>query len=124
MLKLFKPRKKIFVRTPVHEGEKGIYTLKQEVDTLRANYKNHNYSGHPEEMLEKIENTEYRLQEVLNAQEAGWVPDWDTITEAKSRLWWWKRNSAYPVGSPEYDEGVTFYTRRLELAEKGLLRQE
>lgn len=122
MFKLFKKKQPIFARTPVHGGENELHTLQQELATQRANYKNHNYSGHPEDMLEKIESIENQLQEVLNAQEAGWEPDWDTITEAKARLYWWKDNSAFPIGSPEFENGVNIYTRRLELAQNGFIR--
>jgi hypothetical protein len=82
LFKLFaKDRPAEFSWAIAAKGEKRLREVKEDLSSLRKDYANGNFAGHPEEMLEAIEDFE-KLERILTkAKRRGWTPDAKVIKE-------------------------------------------
>lgn len=68
------------------EGEKRLAEAHEKLNTLQSDYAHGNYSGHPEEMLESIEDLQEHISALHRAQKRGWVPDAKVIAHIKEEM--------------------------------------
>lgn len=68
------------------EGEKQLADAQQKLNILQNNYAHNNFSGHPEEMLESIEDLQEHISALHRAQKRGWVPDAKVIAHIKEEM--------------------------------------
>jgi hypothetical protein len=68
------------------EGERRLAEVRSKLNELRSNYAVGRFSGHPEEMLEMIEDSEIVERRLLKAKRRGWLPDTKVINDIKDDM--------------------------------------
>lgn len=68
------------------EGESRLKVAMNKLTELRVTYKNGNFSGHPENMLEDIELQERHVSSLQAAQKRGWKPDEQVILQLEADI--------------------------------------
>lgn len=105
----------------VKEGEKRLKETKQKLNGLRSDYAKGNFSGHPEDMLEMIEDYESIERVLLKAKKRGWVPSDAVINEVKEDI---ENQKAYMLSKSysqsEIDNEIEWRNTKLGEALSGL----
>lgn len=103
------------------EGEERLQEAKLKLSELRADYAKGKFSGHPEEMLEMIEDYENAERVLIKAKKRGWVPSEAVISEIKEDI---ENQKTYMVSQsysqPEIDNEVEWRSEKLKEALAGL----
>lgn len=63
------------------EGEKRLKATTNEYLKLKSQYLSGKYSGHPEDMLEAIDNAEHKMAVLTKAKKRGWTPDAELVKQ-------------------------------------------
>lgn len=103
------------------EGEARLKAAKRKLSELRKAYSKGEFSGHPEEMLEMIEDYESIERTLTNAKKRGWVPDAaviDGIREDIEKQKEYMKGKSYPQSA--IDDEVAWRGKKLEEAILGL----
>lgn len=104
------------VATATHEGERRLAETRKKLNELRSAYAIGRFSGHPEEMLEMIEDYEIIERDLAKAKRRGWIPDINVINAIKEDR---DKQKEYMLGKsyPESAIAVEMSYREEQLAE-------
>ena len=102
--------------TAKKEGEVRLKAAKRKLSELRKAYSKGEFSGHPEEMLEMIEDYESIERTLTKAKKRGWVPDETVVSEIREDI---EKQKEYMKGKgyPQSDIDNEIAWRDKKLAE-------
>lgn len=113
------------VSIPLHpvakEGESRLQATKLKLSELRDAYSKGKFSGHPEDMLEMIEDYESIERTQTKAKKRGWVPDEAVISEIREDIEKQKeymKGKSYPQSA--INNEILWRSEKLEEALLGL----
>ena len=103
------------------EGAKRLKEAQQGLAQARKDYANHAFSGHPEEMLETIEDFERVVNRLTKAKKRGWTPSEGVIKEAEHDIEMQTQFMiAHNYSQAEIDSELDWRSKVLEEARQGL----
>jgi hypothetical protein len=89
--------------------------------SARKDYREGNFSGHPDEQLELIDGYLDMVRLLNIAQKRNWKVDDNKTIATRESLEWWKTHTIYNVGTDRYNEGVINHQNMVKWAEAGLI---
>ena len=104
------------------EGETLLQESRTRAKRARQDYKDGNFSGHPEDQLDMIANLELYAEDVAAAKARGWTADEKTIAAAVEEIEWWSGlDDSFRLTEKRRAEGLKVRQEHLRQAEAGLV---